>query len=98
MKPGDITEVTRTTKGYQVLKLETRSEEKVLSFDEARTQISDAVAEEKRRSEMQRYIERLRSQASITWRNDELKKAYEQALAERKARLETQAPAGTGRD
>jgi peptidyl-prolyl cis-trans isomerase SurA len=89
MKPGDITEVTRTNRGYQILKLESRSEEKVLAFDEARQQISDAVAEEKRRGEMQRYVERLRELASITWRNDELKKAYEQALAARRARLES---------
>ncbi len=89
MKIGDVTEVTRATRGYQILKLESRTEEKVLSYDEARTQISDAVAEEKRRGEMQKYVERLRAQAIIQWRNDELKKAYEQALAARKARLES---------
>ena len=90
MKPGDITEVMRTSRGYQILKLESRSEEKVLSYDDARQQISDAVAEEKRRGELQKYVERLREQASIQWRNEELKKAYEQALAARKARLESQ--------
>jgi parvulin-like peptidyl-prolyl isomerase len=89
MKPGDITEVTRSNRGYQILKLESRSEEKVLSFEEARQQISDAVAEEKRRGEMQKYVERLRELATITWRNEELKKAYEQALAARRARLES---------
>jgi parvulin-like peptidyl-prolyl isomerase len=91
MKPGDITEVTRSQRGYQILKLESRTQEQVLSFDEARTQISDAVAEEKRRGEMQRYVERLRAQAIIQWRNEELRKAYEQALADRKARLENTA-------
>jgi hypothetical protein len=59
----------------------------VLSYDEARSQISDAVAEEKRRGELQRYIERLRSQAIIQWRNEELKKAYDQALAARQKQL-----------
>jgi peptidyl-prolyl cis-trans isomerase SurA len=90
MKPGDITEVMRTNRGYQILKLESRSEEKVLSYEDARQQISDAVAEEKRRGELQKYVERLREQATIQWRNEELKKAYEQALADRKARLESQ--------
>jgi peptidyl-prolyl cis-trans isomerase SurA len=90
MKPGDVTEPIRTARGYQILKLEARTQEKVLSYDEARTQISDAVAEEKRRGELQRYIERLRAQAIIQWKNDELKKAYDQALAERKAQLESQ--------
>ena len=87
MKPGDLTEVTRTTRGYQILKLESRTEEKVLSYDEARGQISDAVADEKRRGEMQRYVEVLRARAIIQWRNEELQKAYDQALAERKKRL-----------
>jgi parvulin-like peptidyl-prolyl isomerase len=89
MKPGDITEAIRTTRGYQILKLESRTEEQVLSFEDARTKIGDAVAEEKRRGEMQKYVEKLRAQAIIQWRNEELKKAYEQALADRKARLES---------
>jgi parvulin-like peptidyl-prolyl isomerase len=89
MKPGDVTEPIRTQKGYQVLKLETRTDEKIKSFEDARNDISEKVAEEKRRGEMQKYIEKLRAQAIIQWKNDELKKAYEQALAERKARLES---------
>ncbi len=35
-----------------------------------------------------KYLERLRAQATITWRNDELKKAYEQALEERRKTLD----------
>ena len=97
MKPGDITEVTRSNRGYQILKLESRSDEKVLSFEDARQQISDAVAEEKRRGELQKYVERLREQATIQWRNEELKKAYEHALAARKAKLESQTPSAPGR-
>jgi hypothetical protein len=34
-----------------------------------------------------KYLERLRGLATITWRNDELKKAYEQALAVRQRTL-----------
>ncbi len=89
MKPGDLTEVIRTPRGYQILKLESRTDEVVRSFDAARDDISEAVAEEKRRGELQKYIEKLREQAIISWKNDELKKAYEQALAERRTRLET---------
>jgi peptidyl-prolyl cis-trans isomerase SurA len=89
MKPGDVTEPIRTQRGYQILKLETRTDEKVKSFEEARSDIREAVAEEKRRGEMQKFVEKLRAEAIITWKNDELKKAYEQALAERKARLES---------
>jgi len=89
MKPGDISEVIRTQRGYQILALESRTETKVKTFDEARQDISDRIADEKRRGETQKYLEKLRGSATITWHNDELKKAYEQALAERRKQLES---------
>ena len=61
------------------------------TFDEARQDISDKIADEKRREETQKYIEKLRGAATITWHNDELKKAYEQALEQRKKQLEAEA-------
>jgi parvulin-like peptidyl-prolyl isomerase len=87
MKVGELTTVMRTARGYQILKLETRTETKVRSFDEARSDISAKVAEEKGAGERLKYMERLRGQATITWRNDELKKAYEIGLAERRKAL-----------
>lgn len=84
MKVGEITEVLRTQRGYQILKLESRTETRIRSFDDARSDISNRVAGEKSANERMKYLERLRTQATITWRNDELKKAYEQALAERR--------------
>jgi parvulin-like peptidyl-prolyl isomerase len=88
MKAGEITDVIRTTRGYQILKLESKTEETIRSFEAARTEIGDRVAEEKRRGELQKYLEKLRDQAIVSWKNDELKKAYDQALAERKAKLD----------
>jgi parvulin-like peptidyl-prolyl isomerase len=87
MKVGEVTEPIRTQRGYQILKLESRTETKVRGFDEARDDISQKVGDEKLRGERMKYLERLRAQATITWRNDELKKAYEQALAERRKTL-----------
>ena len=87
MKVGELTEVIRTTRGYQILKLESRTELKVRTFDEARPDISNKVGNEKMADERLKYLERLRSQASITWRNEELRKAYLQALAERQKAL-----------
>src|ERR1051325_4799011 len=91
LKPGDVSEVIRTQRGYQIFQLESRTETKVKSFDQARQDISDKIADEKRRAETQKYIERLRGAATITWHNDELKKAYEQALEQRKKALEAEA-------
>jgi parvulin-like peptidyl-prolyl isomerase len=90
MKVGDVSEVIRTQRGYQILALESRTETKVKTFDEARQDISDRIADEKRRGETQKYLEKLRGTATITWHNDELKKAYEQALADRQKQLESE--------
>ena len=67
----------------------------VISFSYALLYISDRIADEKRRGETQKYLEKLRAGATITWHNDELKKAYEQALADRQKQLnaEQAAPA-----
>jgi parvulin-like peptidyl-prolyl isomerase len=88
MKVGDVTAPQRTARGYQIIKLEARSETKTRSFADARSDISQKVGDEKLRGERLKYLERLRAQATITWRNDELKKAYEQALAARLKALE----------
>jgi len=87
---GEVSEVIRTQRGYQIFGLESRTETKVKTFDEARQDISDRIADEKRRGETQKYLEKLRAGATIIWHNDELKKAYEQALAERQKQLESQ--------
>jgi parvulin-like peptidyl-prolyl isomerase len=75
MKVGDISEVMRTARGYQILKLETRND------------ISAKVGNQKMAGERLKYLEKLRAQATIRWRNEELRKAYEQALAARQKTL-----------
>jgi parvulin-like peptidyl-prolyl isomerase len=84
---GELTGVLRTARGYQILKLESRTETKVRTFDDARSDISNRVGETKMTGERMKYLDRLRAQATITWRNDELKKAYEVALAARQKAL-----------
>jgi parvulin-like peptidyl-prolyl isomerase len=84
MAVGDVTDVMRTPRGYQILKLESRTDAVVRTFEEARNDISNRVAEQKSRQEMARYIERLRAQATIQFKNAELEKAYQQALDERR--------------
>jgi len=83
MKPGDVSQVMRVPRGYQVLRLETRSETKVRTFDEARDDISRRVANTKVQSEMLKFLDRLRGEATIVWRNPELEKAYNLALQKR---------------
>jgi peptidyl-prolyl cis-trans isomerase SurA len=89
LKPGDITPPVRTPRGYQIFKLETLKVQAVQPFDKVRDIIADKVADARTRTEMRKFLTRLRAQAIIEWKNDELKKAYEKQLAQDDA-------AGTG--
>ena len=93
MQVGDVTEPLRTQRGYQLLKVETRTETRVKTFEQARAEISNKVAEQKRQVELLKYLDQLREQATITWRNDDLKKAYEQGLEKRRQQQAAAPPA-----
>jgi peptidyl-prolyl cis-trans isomerase SurA len=80
LKVGELTPVMRTARGYHILKLESVIETNVKPFDEAREEIADKLAGGKRQAEMEKYVEKLRAQAIIEWKNDEVKKAYELGL------------------
>ena len=80
MKPGDVGELVRTQRGYQLLKLEAVTATQTMTLDQAREQISDHVATDKRKAEFQKYLEKLRAQAIIEWKNEDIRKAYVEGL------------------
>jgi parvulin-like peptidyl-prolyl isomerase len=82
MKVGDVTQPLRAPTGYQLLKLESRTEPKTTPFEQARDQISDKVFTGKRQEEYEKYLDRLRAQAIIDWKNADVQKAYETGLAQ----------------
>jgi peptidyl-prolyl cis-trans isomerase SurA len=77
MKAGDVAELVRTTRGYQILKLESITPTQTLAMDQARDQISEHVYTDKRKVEFNKYLQKLRSQAIIEWKNDDVKRAFE---------------------
>lgn len=81
MKQGDITQPLRGAKGYQLLKLETATTSETKPFEEAREDISNRVFTDKRTDEFEKYLQKLRAQAIIEWKNQDVKKAYDQGLA-----------------
>ena len=81
MKQGDVTLPIRTQKGYQIFKLETLKASALQPFDSVRDLISDKVAGARTQTEMRKFLTRLRAQAIIEWKNDELKKVYEKQIA-----------------
>lgn len=76
MKAGDVTQVLRSQRGYQLLKLESSSAAETLPFDKAQEQISEAVFAGKRKAQFDKYLEKLRAEAIIEWKNEEIKKAF----------------------
>ena len=80
MKQGDVAELVRTSRGYQILKLETITPTQTLPLDQAREQISERVFTDKRKAEFQKYLQKLRTQAIIEWKNEDVRKAVEAGL------------------
>lgn len=90
LKTGGVTPVLRTSRGYQIIKVENLQETSQKSFEDARGDIADTIANNKRQGEYVKFIARLRSEAIIDWKNDEIKKAYEVGLKQEEAELAKQ--------
>jgi len=81
MKPGEITPPLRTNRGVQILKLETIKPASTQPFESVRDLVADKVHEVRQQTEVRRFLARMRGQALIEWKNDELKKMYEKQVA-----------------
>ena len=77
LKSGGVTPVLRTTRGYQVIRIETLQDTTTKPFEEAKSDIADKIANEKRKVEFDKFLDKLRADAIIDWKNDDLKKAYD---------------------
>ena len=93
LKAGDVSPVVRSQRGYQVLKLDSSTPTQVLAFEQAREQIGERVFTDKRRDEFQKYMVKLRTQAIIEWKNEDVKKAYQAGLTQQAKEASTAPPA-----
>lgn len=80
MKIGDVSEPIHTPTGYQLIKLETRTAPTPEAFEAVRDDIANRIGSSRMDAEQKKYIDRLRAQAIIEWKNDELKKLYDRKL------------------
>jgi peptidyl-prolyl cis-trans isomerase SurA len=80
LKVGGVSAVMRTARGYQLLKLEAMTTTEVMPLEQARDQIGEHVFTEKRKKEFTKYLEKLRAQAIIEWKNPEIKKAFDEGV------------------
>ena len=80
---GDISDVIRTPAGYQVIKLEARTEPTPAAFEDVRDTIADSIFNARRAAEYARYIADLREEADIEWKSEPLREAYDEFAAAR---------------
>ena len=81
MKPGDVSTPIRTNRGVQLLKLETLKQSAVQPFESVRDLVADKVHDARQQTEVRKFMSKVRGQALIEWKNDELKKLYEKQVA-----------------
>jgi len=84
LKPGDITPPIRTQRGYQILKLDSRSAEQPKPFDDVREAIAQKIYEQRVDGETQKYLDKVRAQALIEWKDETLKEMYDKQLSDMK--------------
>jgi parvulin-like peptidyl-prolyl isomerase len=80
LKPGDVSEPLRFPAGYRIFKVDSRAAAAVEPFDQVRDAIAQKIYQERLGGEMKKYIEKLRSQALIEWKDENYRKQYEQGL------------------
>ena len=51
------------------------------AFEAVKDQIADKVGSSRLEGEQKKYVEKLRAQAIIEWKNDDLKRMYDQKMA-----------------
>jgi peptidyl-prolyl cis-trans isomerase SurA len=76
LKPGGVTDVFRTPTGYALIQLESSVEPQIKAFEAARGEIADKVYGGKRQAEFGKYLIKLRGDAIIEWKNEEMRKLW----------------------
>ena len=70
-----------TATGAQFFQLQSSIESTTLPFESARARVADRLTSEKMDAEFKKYMARLRGQAIIEWKNEDLRKAWEIGIA-----------------
>lgn len=84
LKPGDITPPIRTQRGYQILKLDSRSPQQPKPFDDVREAIAQKIYEQRVDGETQKYLDKVRTGALIEWKDQNLEDIYDKQLSDMK--------------
>ena len=76
LKPGGVTDVFRTPTGYALIQLESSTAPVIKAFEAARDDIAQKVYDGKRAAEFAKYLTKIRGDAIIEWKNEEMRKLW----------------------
>ena len=83
MRVTGESEPLRTSRGFQMLKLESRSSADARPFPEVREEIMRQIQVERSDQEIDRYLDTLREQAQIEWKDENYRALYQKQILER---------------
>jgi len=65
LSPGEVSEVIRMESAFYIIRIEEKVEEKVKTLEEVRSEVADAIFQEKMNAQLEKYIEQLRERAIV---------------------------------
>ena len=77
LKVGEVTEVIKTGRGFQIFKIEARGNKGVQPLEKVHQAIFQKLYDQKRDGERKKYVDRLRGTAIIEWKDESLKKLFD---------------------
>jgi parvulin-like peptidyl-prolyl isomerase len=65
LSPGEVSDVIRMPSAFYILRVEEKTEEKVKPLEEVRSEVADAIFQEKMNAQLAKYIQQLRERAIV---------------------------------
>ena len=87
MEVGELSPAIRTAAGYQMFELVEFTESEPRPFDEVRDQIGNSVFSDRRVTEYLSYLDGLREEADIVWRDEQAESAFDSFTGLRASRI-----------
>jgi parvulin-like peptidyl-prolyl isomerase len=81
LKVGEVSQPIQTARGYVVFKIESRTEAAPRPFLDVRDEVYQQIMGSRVAGETQKYLDTIRGTAIIEWKDDALRRMYEQARA-----------------
>jgi parvulin-like peptidyl-prolyl isomerase len=65
LSPGEVSDVIRMESAFYVVRIEEKVDEKVKTLEEVRSEVADAIFQEKMNAQLEKYVQQLRERAII---------------------------------